>query len=190
MKVNELFEAEFINTILDREMTRMAPKKPGQSDDVKARNAYSRGFRGAFGGRGAEDTGITDATMKMFKQGQKDGTAARKKAGEVPEPFIVKNSYGDKKPNQAFEKAVKTAMAPYLKAVKEELNEAISKDEVIGLTKAEVSKYMKKQGFSKVKVPGGESPRELSYQSDQDFGFWVVSFDFDGKAVKIRKTGS
>lgn len=184
MKVSELFEAEFMNTVLDREIQRQHnSKKVGQSDDVKAKNAYSRGFRGAFGGRGADDTGISDSMVEHFKRGQKDGAAARKKAGEVPEPFIVKNGYGEKKPNQAFEKMVKAAMA-----VKEDLNEGVSKDEVIGMTKTEVTKYMKKQGYSKFKVPGGEASHEASYQSDRGFDFWMVDFN-GGKAYKLKQSG-
>ena len=112
----EAKKPEFMNTMLDREIQRQHnAKKVGQPDDVKAKNAYSRGFRGAFGGRGADDTGISDAMIEHFKRGQKDGTAARKKAGEVPAPFITKNGYGEKKPNQAFEKMVKAAMAEYQK---------------------------------------------------------------------------
>jgi len=54
--------------------------------------------------------------MDHFLQGKKDGLAARKKhKGEVPPPKIAKNSYGDRKVNQEFERIVKAAMEPYLK---------------------------------------------------------------------------
>lgn len=54
MKLNELFEANYskmsIGSIIDTEIQRQHDaKKVGQTDDVKAKNAYSRGFRGAFG---------------------------------------------------------------------------------------------------------------------------------------------
>lgn len=127
----ELKEEEFMNTKLDRMIAGMLRKdKVGQSDAVKAKNAYSRGFRGAFAGTGGEHTGISTSTAKYFDQGKKDGAAARKKAGEVLNAF-TRNSYGEKKVNQAFEKIVKAAIAPYLEAfnrVEEDLNEANEPD--------------------------------------------------------------
>lgn len=120
MKLNELFEANYSKmstmSIIDSEIQRQHDaKKVGQTDDVKAKNAYSRGFRGAFGNTGGDNTGVSDAMMVHFDRGWKDGTAARKKAGEVPTPY-TRNTYGEKKANKEFEKMVKATMAPYLEA--------------------------------------------------------------------------
>lgn len=117
MKISELFEEEFMNTKLDRIMAGMRPKKAGQSDDVKARNAYSKGFRSAFSGT-STDTGVAKDFEKYVAQGSKDGKVEAKKHKDIPAHTITKNSYGDKKPNQAFEKIVKSAMAPYLEKFK------------------------------------------------------------------------
>lgn len=81
----------------------------------KARLAYINGFRGPWGA-GSSD-GVGKDFMQFFEQGEKDGKIERKKhKGEVPRTKIVKNSYGDTKPNQEFEKLVKGVMAPYLVA--------------------------------------------------------------------------
>jgi hypothetical protein len=133
MKVSELFEAPnyskmSINSIIDSEIQRQHnASKPKQADDVKAKNAYIRGFRGGFSGR-ADDTGIGAGVADHFERGQKHGKEARSKhKDELPVAF-TKNSYGEKKVNQAYEKIVKGVMVPYLDAVKEDLNEAKEPD--------------------------------------------------------------
>lgn len=190
MKVSELFEAEFINTVLDREIQRQhnAGKK-GMDQGARDKRTAARGFRVGFAKDswdGAE--GLNDADMKIFNAAKKAGEKAKKgHKGEIP-PIQLKNGYGERRPNPAFNKVIKPYLDAFHGAVKEDLNEGVVKGEVIGLTKPEVTKYMKKQGFSKFKVPGGEAEYEASYRSDSGFGFWMVEFN-DGKAFKIKKSG-
>ena len=119
MKVSDLFEAqpEFISTMLGRATQLAAPKKAGQPFEVKAKNAYSRGFRSAFGGPGG-DNGIGNDVAKFYEQGEKDGKVAakayKKEHNEQPPVSHTSNRYGEKKVNQAFERIIKAAIAPYL----------------------------------------------------------------------------
>lgn len=148
MKVSELFEAkapgenDFTNTKIDYWLQFLMGGSPGayqrkkMPEIEKARRAYINGFRYPFGA--GSDIGIADSVLQFYKQGEKDGKAERKKfKGEVPPAKLVKNSFGDKKPNQAFEKMIKTMMAPYLEAITVAFKKAEEENVKEGLDEAE-----------------------------------------------------
>jgi hypothetical protein len=136
MKVSELFEGPnyskmSTSSIIDSEIQRQHnASKKGMDPDARNKRSSARGFRVGFAKDswdGAE--GLNDADMKFFNAGKKAGEKAKKAhKGEIP-PIQLKNGYGERRPNPAFNKVIK----PYLDAfhaalVKEDLNEAKEPD--------------------------------------------------------------
>jgi hypothetical protein len=137
MKVSELFEANYknmsVNSIIDSEIQRQHnASKKGMDPDARNKRSSARGFRVGFATDswdGAE--GLNDADMKFFHAGEAAGKKAKKAhKGEIP-PIQLKNSYGERRPNPAFNKVIK----PYLDAFHATpVNEAKTKEETAEAT--------------------------------------------------------
>jgi hypothetical protein len=118
MKVNELFEAEFINTIIDRELQRQHnAKKPKMADSDKATRAFTNGFRYGFASGSLMDTDPGKENQKHYDAGIKLGKAEAKNHKDIPDAK-KKGNLGQRNPNPAFEKLVKSAMVPHLEKFK------------------------------------------------------------------------